>query len=118
MQQEGGRDDAPAGRKAGRQRKSAQNVSNESVTPSSNSLYPTEKPAAFPSLSAPPVATEDYPGNGMRKRVELIESGNEEGLTKAKTEVDALYNSSSDTWYQLLRTRWVLDESFASVSRI
>jgi hypothetical protein len=80
-------------------------------------MYPTDKPAAFPSLSAPPVATEDYPGNGMRKRVELIESGNEEGLIKVKEEVDALYNTSSDAWYKDLRTRWRADESYTSVSR-
>lgn len=95
------------------------------------SIFPSLKPAAFPSLptdgSLPDQALHSHTGHGVRMLMEAMEKCSEKGIAHCKRLVDSMYSTTGfpahvdareRTWYEELRAHWPPSASTREVSQI
>ncbi|KAF1940548.1 hypothetical protein EJ02DRAFT_423884 [Clathrospora elynae] len=123
-------DDTPTVRKsAGRPVKVAR-ASTSATASAPVSIYPSERPAAFPSLptDGPPLeaVAGDSAGHGMRELIAAMEKGDQDAMDATKHKVDDMYNNGKiypreddagkSMWYAQVKERWATNESDAIVT--
>lgn len=83
------------------------------------SIYPSMKPAAFPSLPTPRSASEEIKGDkchvGIREVMTAVEMNDKEGIIAVRNLIDGLYNQNifpdhmcdeERRWYTDIKTHW------------
>ena len=91
-------------------------------------IYPSTRPAAFPSLSTeepPPEPMQDYGRHGLWQRMEAHKNSNQERIKQVLLQVDMMYDNerfpdnmteTQKAWYAGLKERWLPNDTHLKVS--